>query len=471
MTQEEQIVVDNEPAPEETNQLVISKIESAFQLVFKTVTTFDQRYVFKTLRDLVSIRKQLNVDILSYIICNYLKGDCKAYLLQFINGKELEVEKDLNRGEVLPEINFIIHWLVQLLLLDESKLEELDDLNVNYILKLIKSYNRRSLDLINAKIWFYISRTKELLDDLVTIRPELLLALRTSNLKHDDESSGVLITLILRNYILLHDYSQASNFIEKIEFPSNVSTSIEARYFFYLAKINSIQLNYSDAHELVVTAIRKAPQTQNSIGFLQVAYKLSILIELLTGDIPELSFFQKAGFEKVLKPYQDITKAVKLGDLKIFNETLTKYREQLIKDDNYTLVSRLRSNVIKTGIRIISLSYTKISLKDICIKLHLDNESSAEYIVSKAIRDGVIDAKINHQQGFVESNEILNIYSTSKPQDQFNQRIDFVNSLHNDCVKAMRYPPSVNRIDHAELTNDDDEAELTEILNELEGDF
>lgn len=457
--------MDSEPSHGETNQVVISKIESSFQFVSKTVKTFDQRYVFKTLRDLVSVRKQLNVEILSYLISTYLDGDVKAYLLKFINGKDLGVEKDVNRGEVLPEINFIIHWLVQLLLLDSSKLKELDDLNVNHILKLIKSYNRRSLDLINAKIWFYISRTKELLNDLVSIRLELLLALRTSSLKHDDETSGVLITLILRNYILLHDYSQASNFIEKIEFPQNVSTSIESRYFFYLAKINSIQLNYSDAHEFVVTAIRKAPQTQNSIGFLQVAYKLSILIELLTGDIPELSFFQRSGFEKVLKPYQDITKAVKLGDLKIFNETLAQYKELLTKDDNFTLVSRLRSNVIKTGIRIISLSYTKISLKDICIKLHLDNESSAEYIVSKAIRDGVIDAKINHQQGFVESNEILNVYSTSEPQEQFNQRINFVNSLHNECVKAMRYPPSINRIDHKGTTHDD-EVDLLEALEE-----
>lgn len=453
-----------EPTQEEHDQATIEAIESALQLVLKTVKTFDQRYIFKTLRDLVSVRKLLNTTVLASLINKYLGSYHREYLLEYIGAIQEDVEE---HDEVLPEVNFALHWLAQLYLLDSGELAKLDELNTKHIITLTKSANRRSLDLINAKIWFYIARTKELLNDLISIRPELLLALRTATLKHDNETSGALITLLLRNFILLHDYTQASNFIEKVEFPKDVSTSIESRYFFYLAKINSIQLNYSDAHEFVISAIRKAPQTQNATGFLQVSYKLSVLIELLTGEIPELSFFKKSGFEKCLTPYSEITKAVKLGDLKLFNETLARYREQFIKDDNLTLVTRLRSNVIKTGIRIISLSYTKISLKDICIKLHLDNESSAEYIVSKAIRDGVIDAKINHQKGYVESNEVLNVYSTNEPQDQLNQRINFVNSLHNDSVRAMRYPPSVNRV-RDPLGGDDDLDEEAQLINALQ---
>ncbi|KAH3688971.1 hypothetical protein WICPIJ_000030 [Wickerhamomyces pijperi] len=475
MTKEtsEQIEVDVVLTPEQINEQTINKADSALHLIVKTVETFDQRYIFKTLRDLVSIRKKLNVHVLSHLINFYLNDTTKQYLLQAINASPSTEQQE--RGEVLPEINLTIHWLVQLYLLDQAQLQQLDMLNTQFIIPAMKQYNRRSLDLINAKIWFYISRTKELLNDLVSIRAELLLALRTSTIKHDNETSGSLITLILRNYILSHDYSQASNFIEKIEFPKNVSTSIESRYFYYLAKINSVQLNYSDAYEFVITAIRKAPQTQNAQGFLQSAFKLSVLIELLTGDVPELSYFNKSGVpQQVLKPYQDITQAVKLGDLKLFNDSLAKYREVYIADDNLSLVERLKSNVIKTGIRIISLSYTKIHLKDICIKLHLDNESSAEYIVSKAIRDGVIDAKINHQLGYIESNELNNLYSTKLPQEQFNQRINFVNSLHNDSVMAMRYPPSQNRRDvNTKAGNEDelDEEELMNALEDLDSDF
>jgi 26S proteasome regulatory subunit N3 len=73
-----------------------------------------------------------------------------------------------------------------------------------------------------------------------------------------------------------------------------------------------------------------------------------------------------------------------------------------------TLILRLRHNVIKTGIRRISVSYSRISLRDICLKLHLDSEEDAEYIVAKAIRDGVIDATIDHEQGFMKSNVFFN---------------------------------------------------------------
>ena len=146
-----------------------------------------------------------------------------------------------------------------------------------------------------------------------------------------------------------------------------------------------------------------------------------------------------------------------MGDLKVFGDVLNTYEKLFKNDDNFTLVARLRQNVIKTGIRIISLSYSKISLKDICIKLHLDSEELTEYIVSKSIRDGVIEATINHQKGFMQSKELLDVYSTKLPQTEFDQRIKFCLSLHNDSVKAMRYPSdSVDKVEGKSLEKEDE---------------
>ena len=44
---------------------------------------------------------------------------------------------------------------------------------------------------------------------------------------------------------------------------------------------------------------------------------------------------------------------------------------------------RLRHNVIKTGVKMISLSYSKISLDTIAQKLQLDSAVDAEFIVAK----------------------------------------------------------------------------------------
>lgn len=40
--------------------------------------------------------------------------------------------------------------------------------------------------------------------------------------------------------------------------------------------------------------------------------------------------------------------------------------------------------------------------------MQLDCEEDAEYIVAKAIRDGVIDATIDHESGSMKSNVTLN---------------------------------------------------------------
>ncbi|RXG50802.1 26S proteasome non-ATPase regulatory subunit 3 [Armadillidium vulgare] len=66
------------------------------------------------------------------------------------------------------------------------------------------------------------------------------------------------------------------------------------------------------------------------------------------------------------------------------------------------LILRLRHNVIKTGLRSISLSYSKISLADVAQKLMLGSKEDAEFIVAKAIRDGVIEERREREQQDLE---------------------------------------------------------------------
>ena len=57
---------------------------------------------------------------------------------------------------------------------------------------------------------------------------------------------------------------------------------------------------------------------------------------------------------------------------------------------NSTKVERLRNNVLKAGLRKLSLSYSRISLADVAERLQLDSAADAEAIVAKAIRDGCV---------------------------------------------------------------------------------
>ncbi len=51
--------------------------------------------------------------------------------------------------------------------------------------------------------------------------------------------------------------------------------------------------------------------------------------------------------------------AVRNGDLKQFGRVLDEYGTKFQAEKTYTLIVRLRHNVIKTGIRMISLSYSR----------------------------------------------------------------------------------------------------------------
>lgn len=79
-----------------------------------------------------------------------------------------------------------------------------------------------------------------------------------------------------------------------------------------------------------------------------------------------------------------------------FKSLLIKYQALFHADKNLTLIQRLRHTVIKFGLKKINISYSKISIKDIAKKLSLDSVEETEQIVAKAIRDGVIEAILDH---------------------------------------------------------------------------
>ncbi len=67
-------------------------------------------------------------------------------------------------------------------------------------------------------------------------------------------------------------------------------------------------------------------------------------------------------------------------------------------------IIRLRHNVIKTGIKMISLSYAKISFSDVAQKLQVDSPEDAEYIVAK------VSFPMNLQKkSFIDSKETKTI--------------------------------------------------------------
>lgn len=55
-------------------------------------------------------------------------------------------------------------------------------------------------------------------------------------------------------------------------------------------------------------------------------------------------------------------------------------------------------------------------MQDVAEKLALPSADDAEYICAKAIRDGGIDAVLDHAGGFLATRELTDLYSTNEPQ-------------------------------------------------------
>ncbi|CAO1617847.1 unnamed protein product [Parajaminaea phylloscopi] len=410
-----------------------------------------------------------------------------------------------------PEMDAYLRLLVITLLVDQKKESQALDLSRTSVQSIV-SANRRTLDQLLAKTAFYLARALELTSGtagLASERSSLLSLHLTSSLRHDAETTATVLNLLLRSYIVEGNlYDQADKLVARAPFPrAQASNANIARYEYWVGRIRAVQLNYTEAHQHLQQAIRRGPQPmrqqnakatalsaaalegetkkadqaeaerrdqQTGAGFLQTAYKFLVVVELLMGDIPERSIFRLEFLKKALAPYLEIVQAVRVGDLSHFQHCLTAHTNLFQRDATYSLILRLRHNVIKTGIRMISLSYSRISLLDITRKLGLESEEDAEYIVAKAIRDGVIEAKVDHEKGWMISEERRDVYSTGEPRRAFETRIEWCLGLRNESVKAMRYPMHGGKagddLANAEKEAREREREMAEKIGDLSGD-
>ncbi|RZC76231.1 hypothetical protein C5167_000534 [Papaver somniferum] len=56
-----------------------------------------------------------------------------------------------------------------------------------------------------------------------------------------------------------------------------------------------------------------------------------------------------------------------------------------------------------------------------------------------------IDATLHHANGWMASKEIGDVYSTNEHQSAFNSRIAFCLNMHNEAVRALRFPQNSHK--------------------------
>ena len=179
--------------------------------------------------------------------------------------KEEEL-KDL--ASTLPEADAFLSLLCIISLLDHKQYARGKQLATESIERFAQ-LNRRSLDQLMSKLYFYWVRLHETSgDDTAALRPcvpshspprlllheygltpppharrTLLAAQRTAALRHDDDLQATLLPLLLRNYLEHGLYEQADRLVSKTQFPEQTAQNSQlARWYYYVGQSESSHL-------------------------------------------------------------------------------------------------------------------------------------------------------------------------------------------------------------------------------------
>ena len=443
----EDIEMKDEKAENEKAQ---NKPSGIYQDFIRTLITIVKNVTMKDLKTL-----DINYRLINKYRCEFLASD-----FIYLNNTFIKPKYDFPEfSKPTPEeVNFKfnpvtlercqqsveIYSFVFMILL--TKLVDYKDFNqaltaVQNLIAFFKNNESLTINTLKAKAYYYLSLITEKLNIQDQIINELQEAYRTACIEMDSISQVTLINCIIRYYLNNKNIEMARSFISKTKYIENISTNEDARYLFYIGKIEAIQMNYSDSYTHLSSSFRKAPEKTGE-GFKNLVNKYLIVVQLLMGEIPDIKSLMKSNRVRdfnEFEPYLLLLKIVRQGNLEEFKKGIEIYERNFKKDGTFNLVQRIRQVVIKAGLRKINLSYSRISIKDITEKLKLENEKEAEYIIAKAIRDGVFLATINHEEGYVKSKEIKDIYSTFEPQRSYQSRILFLNNIYVESQRSMKY--------------------------------
>jgi 26S proteasome regulatory subunit N3 len=353
-----------------------------------------------------------------------------------------------------------------------------------------------------ARMYRYRSLVTDVLKDQAinaTLRQDMAKAHNMACLRRDVDCQATLLNLMLQD-LIVHSQSksltsnvygvlgtqltffwsveQAQKLLSNSTFPESASNNQLCRYLYHSGRIQALRLEYTKAFSNLSQCLRKAP-TNTGLGFRIAAQRLLVVVQLLMGEIPERHVFFTKGMQTELAPYLAITQAVRRGDLAVFKKVISEQASRLQQDQTYTLISRLAHQVVKAGLRKLHLSYSRLSLQDVADRLGLPSATSAEFVVAKAVRDGVLDATIHHEEGYVQSHDLVDVYATKEPAEAFHRRIAYCLTTHNDAVRGMRYPPDAYKKQleasrgNRRKRNDDktDEEKAQELEDELEDEY
>ena len=312
--------IKSTPKAEEPKPLTPSqRLKANLDGIVKATETHSLGPILRVLRRTNNIRKTLPSSELLRFVEKYVSQDSAVKRLLVESAQTLESDSqsasDNKNIEELgdltgatrqhPEVEAYLSNIIINKLVEASHVSAASKL-ADKVLAYYSKFNRRTLDMFTSQTISFLSLAHQKLGTLTSIRHFLLKAHRSACLQHNEFGQATIINLLLHNYLNDNLYDQAAKLVEKVNFPEHASVNQYVRYLYFCGRIQCVQLEYTESYSNLNQAYRKAPQN-TGVGFRTAVTKLSIIVQLLMGDIPERSLFSESSTAEAVAPYLELT--------------------------------------------------------------------------------------------------------------------------------------------------------------------
>lgn len=239
------------------------------------------------------------------------------------------------------------------------------------------------------------------------------------------------ILAINREYGNSYSVAILTNCILDFQVNNNIYQSISVditdpeetgRYSFYHGIINLVRGKYRDALLFFNTA---DILLRDSTIELKIK-KYTIICKLLLGDFSILY-----PYHPELKPYFALIGAIRRAELSVFKELLEQYKEELFSMNIWFVARRLLTNLLREGLRKISICYSRISVQDINTILGVN----ARFLILSCLRSKFIFGRVEGGIFYGES---------KRPEEPgVEMRIAEVIDVRKNIKSMVRYPEIV----------------------------
>ncbi|KAJ1931892.1 26S proteasome non-ATPase regulatory subunit, partial [Linderina macrospora] len=227
-----EVELTEEQKAAETQRILHEDLVRNVKFLERGASESEVHYIHRAMRTTFALRKRLETAVLGKIVAEYNSSDNPAVAKALdIAAAALGTGGGKAEGEVktcVPEVALYFGLLVQMHLLDTKEYVKGSELS-HALIEVVNGTQRRTVDPIAGRVFFYFSRFYEVGDSLANARETLLSSLQTATLAGMKESQATLLTLLLRNYIHYKLYEQAERLAAKTAFPTDAPNSVLAR--------------------------------------------------------------------------------------------------------------------------------------------------------------------------------------------------------------------------------------------------